>query len=546
MILFMWIAPFFFLLGTSYYFNKNKKEKQVKNIYIVSALDALVSYAFIMMFFTIFFSMSIVNFFLLLILLFISALGFFTYNSEDEFSLNIQLDRQIETIKNNLIFFISSVLVFTLFYLVFRNQESWTRILVSLALSGGFIVLQFPAKRVLSNIYDKISTEISFLTDPKIIAITLGVSAITISALLLGFIRFTQTDFGYMDENQTRYEFSVDGEVIDFYKDQYLYVYNNNVEELHIRTEHHNEPTTYEIIPVSFNSSSPTDNSYNEHHFHLFKEYQVLFTPSYGAYLDGVLIPFTTGKKVIFINDDYCSECLLLETADKVYEVYNSDFNYIETIDLSLSNKTLKVIDDTFFLEDNDYYYLYADQTLKFSKYGETVAYSQTEHSFYTLTVLNGIVTYTIEKSDHTLYTGELVIEEGNSVKSLTTSILYNPIEIYRRYYLSEIDDALVVHSLKTSDYWISFVEYDPAQYTLNVLNSQPSHIEYIKAHINNGFNLPIWYKITGFISEDTPVASLPFLEGMITLIILVGLAIPYSNYSSYITVISYDAQFKK
>lgn len=541
MIVLLWVTPFFLLLGSSYYFNKNKIKIVLTNIYILTLLDAIVSYGLFMLIFKFFFSNSVVVMFFLLLLSLVAALILFYYQGDD-----ISFDRQIETIKNNLILFISSIIVFTLFFMIFRNQALWIRLLISSQFTGVFIYISLPIKIKLSKTYIKILDKGLLYTDTSIITVLFVTLSIIIFSSLFMFVRFLNTDFGYIYEERIPLILNVDGEVIDFYEDKYIYIHNDftSKEELYIRVATDNT-VSYDVVDVTYNNSGATKNTFSTQRFHLLSSLDILFTPMYGAYLNDSLISFTEGYKTEYVNDSYCEECLILEISEDIYDIYDIDLQFFETIDLTDSIKDLIIIDDTLFLEDDSYYYLYADQTLKFDKNGPVLAYSQNEKTFYTLSTSGDTLVYTIQSDDGTTYSGNLTIQEGNTVKSLTVNLIYNPITVYLNNNIEEVNDNLLIHSVKTNDYWISFVEYDAKQYSLNMIGPIETHLSYIEFNLKGGIIVPTLYVITGFVEEDHHFEIYLFVEILISILVFVSLLVPYSNYSNYDTTIDFNSQFK-
>ena len=73
-----------------------------------------------------------------------------------------------------------------------------------------------------------------------------------------------------------------------------------------------------------------------------------------------------------------------------------------------------------------------------------------------------------------------------------------------------------------------------------------PLELQYLEFNENRVTKLPVSNIITGFVHEDYQFEGFLIVEIFISVIILISLFIPYSNYSKHDTVIDFKSQYKK
>ena len=131
------ILPFILFLVTSFLLNRKKAKDNKLYLYLVSTLEAIISYLFVAAFF-------LQGFFPRFLYLSISILGlmfltliFFYLNREGE----DQWDTQIETIKNNILIFFKSLLPFYFLMIIFRFAHPILQISLSLIITIAMHIL---------------------------------------------------------------------------------------------------------------------------------------------------------------------------------------------------------------------------------------------------------------------------------------------------------------------------------------------------------------------------------------------------------------------
>jgi hypothetical protein len=157
------LLPLVFFIITSYYFNRRKADIDKTSVIPLALCEALWSYLITIIFFldgylTIFGRFALI---FMLMLIF----GYIVVRIEEKYDRDSYL--QIETVKNNLVLFATTVLPMYVFLTVFRFYGFVLQILFSILLTTAIFILSLYAKKLLTYIIEKfndISASLSSFT----------------------------------------------------------------------------------------------------------------------------------------------------------------------------------------------------------------------------------------------------------------------------------------------------------------------------------------------------------------------------------------------
>lgn len=266
------------------------------------------------------------------------------------------LDIEVETLKNNIVLFLSSFLPFIAFLLIFKDMSWYFKVSIALICTGIVFIIANFVKKVVDPIYDKIQIRKSEITDLTIYAIYFffAIFIVTSFFIFVSLIKYDNikiNNYKYFTYAIT----SIDGDVIDYYYDENnLYIYTSS-KELSNEQITVFELETNEILytqDIEYMESSVDRNDFTSSRFVKMGSHLVLM-PLYGAYdisLSGAsLISLTEGYSTTFFESNG-QDYLLVDHLDNTYDVINESYQLSNSIDTSSMNMDLIIINDTLFL----------------------------------------------------------------------------------------------------------------------------------------------------------------------------------------------------
>ncbi|MDD3123338.1 MAG: hypothetical protein PHC62_07500 [Candidatus Izemoplasmatales bacterium] len=273
------------------------------------------------------------------------------------------LDIEVETLKNNIVLFLSSFLPFIAFLLIFKDMSWYFKVSIALICTGIVFIIANFVKKVVDPIYDKIQIRKSEITDLTIYAIYFffAIFIVTSFFIFVSLIKYDNikiNNYKYFTYAIT----SIDGDVIDYYYDENnLYIYTSS-KELSNEQITVFELETNEILytqDIEYMESSVDRNDFTSSRFVKMGSHLVLM-PLYGAYdisLSGAsLISLTEGYSTTFFESNG-QDYLLVDHLDNTYDVINESYQLSNSIDTSSMNMDLIIINDTLFLTSMTHFF---------------------------------------------------------------------------------------------------------------------------------------------------------------------------------------------
>lgn len=551
MTIILWIFPLLFYFGSSFVLNQKKLNLPLKSLLFRSFLETMFSYLLSMIFITrLFYNQAWIIFVFLGLLL---ADGFILFwrskVGENDF------DIEIETIKNNLILFCSSVLPFILFMVVFREFPWYLKASLSLLISGAVFTVSYFLKKWLSPLYDKIQIRIQMTTD-----VNLGILFFVFAGLLVLFVgvfsvavAFQKPNLVAEYENFTFLPEGMSGEVIDYHylSNELLYLYTSSQElsnEQVIVYELEEGETLYST-DIQYLDSTVENRLSKYPNFIQFGN-QLVLLPSYGAYnvssTSVAIIEHTEGYPIFYFEQED-DVFLLIDHGDDTYEIMNESLQISSAVDLTDTGQKLSVITNTLFLQDAIQYTLYYNQAVSFENVGGSVSFDSQLLVLFSLTpdTSNESITFRKETSEGVIVTHAQKTEPGKEYVNLFNLLYTNSTEVFNPIHQKDIDDDLSVTSVYFDKEWISVLAYNPDKFILKQLDGNSENTLYMNTEINRSSLVLMLGKVIGFESGVDPKVFV-FIESIISALVIISFFFPYSNYRATITVVDFDTPFKK
>ncbi|MBI9009996.1 MAG: hypothetical protein JEZ05_08185 [Tenericutes bacterium] len=580
MIYFFLILPLLLFIVTSYMLNSRKLIDGKLYIVVLSLLEAILSFLIIVLFFIqgylpgfLYWSMS---FFALLVG---SLIFFYGHRDDDD-----QWDLQLETIKNNILIFLKTLLPMYFFIIMFRFWNPFLQILTAIILT---ILLALIAKALREYFSLPVSKFFRNLGMSSIVN-TLWIWVVFVFIVAFNFVFqlpnesiksfFNLNDsVAYLsyDEMPTdlqnnynqktlfsiKLENELEGSIADYYyDDEFLYLYTTRSEFLVFNNDG-SELIYSESIDGSILFDSTRRLSYEEYYdYFVYVDGHILLFDTYGIYQ----VNSTGLIKLLDISNFYSKHFLvnealhlLVRTSETDYEIYqydNGTFESLETIDTTTkSYNELVIISDYLFDFDEENYFLHSNNAIIFPyKINNTTVYDGDNSIMYYSQFIDTSVDVLTAGRTETVYTkitefGE-VFERAVKGQHSVDIVAYNNRLFVTGFKTMEVlaedfeYDTIYNHVEIKS--FLKANKYKSITYTqFNVIDE--STIEFLQEQRNSD---KILIQINRLVEEANPL-QLPFYThyGFLTIVpILIGCIFELTDFRTTTHVISYQNQINK
>lgn len=506
-----------------------------------------------------------IPFFFLIVIILLSGLIVTHYTIEN----NDHLDLQIETVKNNIILFLTTILPLYVFISIFRFQPIYLQILLSLLLTAFVFILSIFVRKLFDKLIKRISLLLTGFSPAKLIYLWLVLMIIIVSSIFIdlptnsirsalnlsdnvrygtydGFPIDLKNRFKAKNINQIEFNFFLDSEITDYYYDNnYLYLYTDNTTLI-----------IYDLLnnKILYNSRlnhntqiSETNELINKFTFYdnqlILLGYDGLYkiTPS-GA---NKISNFNSSNTYKFYIDDILYFLHKKGKQNEIYLLNNEQLILIDEINLGEYNDIV-VITEQLFYKDDEYYYIYDNPLIKFKiekgfpiydKKNKTIYISLNnsyplydyEDTFYYKITSDGekqiFATYSFHNSKGIII-GDYIFFTEKSKNKL------NRIEIMN---LDLKFDSIHKH-LKLQPFW--YTNHYNYVYIANY-QEKDNKLEYLHVLINKKHTL---IRIIQLEEKDLGL-NLPFYSHYgigIFIIIAIALFIPITNYNKHVVTLGF------
>lgn len=576
---FFTLLPFFIFIISSYYFNKSKSKDTKHHIFLFSLQEATLSYLIVYLLFLQGFLSIFVQFTVIFLLILI--LAYFIFIQEKD--LDDEWDLQLETIKNNLVLFMLTILALYVFLTIFRYLDPCFQIPLAILITALIFYLSIVINKLLSPTYKKIAKNISLSGPAKYIFLWLILFFILISHLLLqlptnkiseslnlsnnvkylhfdGFPTQIQNNFHQEEIIQIHSDYHIDSEITDYYYDStHLYVYTNQYDLIVY------DLSTKEVVLDTFigNISVQLDDSYRMDDNELYNKFafydgHLILLGEYGTYL----LTTDTVTKISDVSSYFAryyyqnNELYILNRAsNSIFEIYkfnNGEIILTETIDLNTTTyDNLLVISENFFYEENNKYVIYEDSSISFNTRNGLPIYDKNKKVIYYTEVKDNVLEPNI-----TIYQR---IDVNGEISKITLDKMHNSKGIiideniyFTEYLESDINRIEIMNSNLEFDAIFNHLELQPFWITNIFSNSyivnyqeKDNNLEFLQVEQNNkNIVLRIFQ-----LQERNVHLELPFYTHYgigIFIPIIIAFFIPITNYRKSITYISFEEALKK
>ncbi len=566
--------PLFFLIFSSYLFNRNKLETTTGEIKMISLLEGVFTYLIIFIFFLQGFISMFGYFFIIVLLMLI--IGYITFYVQRD--LDREWDLQIETIKNNLVLFTTTILPIYLFLTIFRYLDIYLQISLTLLITALIFVLSLIAKTYIAPIFSKIVTFISEYNNIKFIYLWVFICLIITLYFLFdlptnkishrlnlsntvryySFDKFSTNLNNHFDTKEIikiDSKHTIDSKITDYYHDQqhlYLYtskgeliIYDILSEEIVSNMNLGHQESSDDIISTEIYSKFTF---YNDYLILLATNNMYLVNPNNTVIISNNTC-FNTHK---FYKDN---ELYYLKKQSKnIYNMYkfnDGDITLNETIDLSTTPyENLEVISENLFYKQNNEFVLYDNPSITFNiKDGIPTYDKERQIMYYAISI-----DYPEYYEHNTIYQK---VEANGTTNSLTFNKTHNIKGVVIDNYIYFLDDEemnnieimdsnfkmdAIYNHLELQPFWIG--NYFDQSYIGNYKNIN-NQLEFIQIDQNNEHLV-----LTVQQLQDRKVdLKLPFYTyfGIGTFIpIIIAFFIPITNYRKSIITIDFNSKTKK
>lgn len=574
------ILPFLLFLVTSYVLNIRKISDGKFYIILLSLLEAVLSYIVVAMFFLQGYLPRFLYWFIAFFSLLVGSLLFFFTHKED----SDQWDLQLETIKNNILIFLKTLLPFYFFLIILRFWNPVLQIITALVLTILTIVIASCLRALFSESVKQFFRKLGMSSILK----TLWLWVIVVIVVGINFFVQVPSDsiksfFNLNDsvayltydempiDLQNNYkqdtiqsltlENNLEGQIIDFYYlEDTIYLYTIRNEILII------DATTSEILfEYKSEGSLVLDNSYNYqyddyYNYFVMIDNKLLLFDLYGIYemnSSGITKLEDMSKfysKHYLVND----ELWLIErtsTTDYVlYQYQNEIFIQKETIDTALVDYDyLDVISDELFQIDDNTLKLNSDSSVTFPYRPDiSTVYDSEYKTMYYAEFIDGTESVLLYIKSKTIY------------EKITSDGVYSNIEVEGQHStkITAYNNQLFVTGFKTLEILGSDFEFKTIFNHVDIKtflrNNSYSSIDYLQFKILSNNNIEfiqvqkndssILVRIHSLEEMNNPL-KLPFYThyGSLTIIpILIACLFELTDYKKTINVISFENQVNR
>ena len=559
------LLPLVFFIITSYYFNRRKADIDKTSVIPLALCEALWSYLITIIFFldgylTIFGRFALI---FMLMLIF----GYIVVRIEEKYDRDSYL--QIETVKNNLVLFATTVLPMYVFLTVFRFYGFVLQILFSILLTTAIFILSLYAKKLLTYIIEKfndISASLSSFTYYLLIwllILFIGIGTIlfdlptnkTKTFLNLGdntgYLNFNGYPVDLENNFQTNNIMTVDikknvnpNSIITdyYYDDNYLYTYSSdseiNVYDLSTNKEIFSKRLKTEIMKT--NATNLFNRFVKDHNY-------LLFYDDSGVYL----VKPNTIEQLLETEDSMISsyyennKLFFLKKMGNMYEVYYfSNGELILTEEINLTNlvfNQIVVISNTCFYKTDDRFTLKENPYISFVIKDGNPLYDATNKIMYYINILNKETIY--HKVDQYQNTSKnsiykkhnsvgLIIDDNIFTVEKIDDYRYEKIEILNQ----DLEHTALNNHHKSQRFWLGnkFYYYYIANY-----QEKDNNLEYLQVDHND--NNIVFSVIQ--LQKQAIDLKLPFYSHYgigIFIPIIIFMFIPITNCTTTITVLDF------
>lgn len=571
MFYFFALLPLIIFIISSYYFNNSKLIDSKFNIFLLSLLEATLSYLIIIpLFLQGFLSLFVM---LPIIILLILIVAYILFSRQKE--LYDEWDLQIETIKCNIVLFMLTILPLYVFLTIFRYLEPYYQIPLAIFITTIIFYLSNRVNK--SPIYEKIVDFISMTGAIKYVVLWLSIVIIFVLNILLqfptnivseslnlsnnvkylqfdGFPTDIQNNFYQKEIIQIDFNYHIDSEITDYYYDNtHLYIYTNKDHLIiyDLSTEKVVSDTSLFNLDIQLDNNDGMDDTELYNKFIYYDDYLILLG-KYGTYI----VSTDSVTKICEISSKHAKNFYLnnrlyfLNSYGKVDifkfsegDIKKTNINYLNTTDLL-------VISENLFSKNNYKYVLYENPSISFSVKNGSPIYDQNRHAIYYTQVYDlsfpGSVKY--QKVDVNGETSTISINRIHNSKGIIiddniyfTEVLesdINRIEIIN----SDFEIEAIYNHLKLQPFWIGN-KFNKSY--IGNYHEKDNHLEFLQVEQNSKHIVLSIYQI----HEKNVYLNLPFYThyGLgIFIPILIAFFIPLTNYRKSITYIDFFTMLEK
>ncbi len=573
------ISLLFFIIS-SYYFNNSKLTDTKLHIFFISLLDAVLCYLIVILLFLQGFLS--IFFILVLLILLIPLLGIIIFSIEREYGIDDEL--QIETVKNNLILFVLTILPLYVFLTIFRYQPFFFQIPLAVSLT---VLLLFSSKKVYkltSPTYEKVVTYITSLGAIKYFYLWLTIGIIVVLNILFqlptnivsdslnlsnnakylsfdGFPTTINNNFQQKEIMQIKSDYLIESEITDYYyNDTHLFVYTkyNLLLVFNLSTK----DIIYEIVLETGETHEESNSVYASTLYSKFIYYDgyLILLGKHDTYL-------VTTDSAIKISDisSYYAKYYYLDNklyflnrnSETIFEIHKFEDGVISLSTIinleTTTHDNLLVISDNYFYEENDKYILNEDPSISFAIKEGSPLYDADNLVMYYVTknyaktvyqkeaINNETLTISLKKNHNSIG----IIVDNNIYYTEEIKTIKSRVEIIN----SDFEIDAIFNHLELQPFWIgnNYKFYGTTNENSYISNyqEQDNNLEFLQVDKNNNYFILTIYQI----EEKDIDLNLPFythygIEILIPIIII--FFFPITNYRSSIGEISFLSKIKK
>lgn len=463
----LWIIPFVLAIATSIFFNLRTNFKVIKrNFILFTILDVIKTYSFMVF---------IISFlldkpFIILLSFIVALLSVLSHLLFKDKHIDDNLLLTFETYKNNIVVQFSLFIPYLCFLFIFRQIDSLLLLhLFSLLAAVLVFYISFYLKPLAKRLYKLLSEPLSRGSIP----ITYGIYAVVVLFFVFFVILTIPSDTAlyptvddlYIDTSiNTNHTFDWD-EVsyidMDVHQkndgviyDRYLVV--NDVEKtFFVYTTNH-----YENLTSNFNATEISLDSIDSSNNQILNyPYLATSTGVYESDAQGNLSVIASTQNmpsywITYENDLH----FIVKSDENQYQLYTEQFLLVQTI----ANKTIKVISNQLFIEENQTYIHYETNKSYTTIENSTPYYDANHQALFQVNHAEGIV-YVDTSSQADQYRVDL--EDHDMFAPIYDGQYYD----YRRFpyqiYQGSLADGLEVYTFIQLDEPLAFMVYDSSKY---------------------------------------------------------------------------------
>lgn len=463
----LWILPLVLTIGTTIFFNQRTNFEVIKrNFVLFTVLDVIKTYSFIMFLLSLMFGIPIIT----LLLFIIALLSIMSHLLLKDKHIDDNLLLTFETFKNNIVVQFSLFIPYLCFLFIFRQVDHLLLLhLFSLLAAVLVFYISFYLKPVAKKIYKLLSEPLSRGSIP----VTYGIYAV-VALFFVFFVILTipddttilpTVDDLYIDTSiNTNNTFDWD-EVsyldMDVHQkndgviyNRYLIV-NDGEKTFFVYTTNHYENLTsdFSATEISLDDTIQGDNKVLNY------PYIATDTGVYEIDADGDIsvIASTQNKSSYWIT--YQDELhFVVKSDENQYQLYTEQFLLVQTID----NKTIKVISNQLFIEENQSYMHYETNKI-YPIIENSIPYYDANHYALYQVNLNDDMIYVDTSSETDQY--KVTLDNDDMFAPIYDGQYYD----YKRFayptYQGSVAKGLDVYTFIQLDEPLAFMVYDSSIY---------------------------------------------------------------------------------